>query len=55
MSSLRKTNKATGQAVKTHVSGERTRDARRERECREVNQAIAKGYRNQQITDFFKR
>jgi hypothetical protein len=53
---LRQTNKATGRAVKTQATaGERQRDARRERECRDVQAAINKGYRNQQITDFFKR
>lgn len=52
---LRKTDKATGRAVKTQVCGERTRDARRERECRDVTAAINKGYQNKAITEFFRR
>lgn len=53
---LRQTNKATGRAKKVQgAEGERSRDARRERECRDVNAAINKGYRNQAITEFFRK
>lgn len=53
---LRKTDKATGQASKVQgAQGERARDARRERECRDVTAAINKGYQNKQITEFFRK
>jgi hypothetical protein len=53
---LRETNKANGQAKKVQgTSGERVRDARRERHCRDVTEAINKGYRNQAITEFFRK
>lgn len=56
ISMLRKTDKATGQASKVQGSqGERARDARRERNCRDVTEAINKGYRNQAITEFFRK
>lgn len=55
MSSLRKTDQATGRAVKTHASGETPREARRERELRDVQIAINKGYRNKAVENFFKR
>jgi hypothetical protein len=52
---LRETNKANGQAKKVQgTSGERSRDARRERECRDVTTAINRGHRNKAIENFFK-
>lgn len=55
--SLRKTDKQSGRAVdrQSSAQGEGRRDARREREIRDVQVAINKGHRNDAITNFFKK
>lgn len=55
---LRKTDEKTGRNLegkRPHEGGETQREATRQRNLRDVESAINKGYRNKNVEEFFRK